>query len=166
MICERCGEKATVHITRVENGVRQERHLCEKCTRETMGLSFKGPITANNALAGILELMKDPGGIPEVFEDKICPGCGMTFGDFKESGRMGCPACYETFRDRMRPLVKKIHRSEAHTGKMPNRTGSGFALDRQINECRQNMKEAVLSENFEKAALLRDEIKALEKKRV
>ena len=45
--------------------------------------------------------------LSEVKELK-CDSCGSTFDDIINTGRYGCPNCYDTFEDRMDPILKKL----------------------------------------------------------
>jgi protein-arginine kinase activator protein McsA len=38
-------------------------------------------------------------------ERRVCPNCGYEFGDFDESGRLGCSVCYDTFREQIKRSI-------------------------------------------------------------
>ncbi|HKL11738.1 MAG TPA: UvrB/UvrC motif-containing protein [Clostridia bacterium] len=162
MECEICKAKATVHITRMENGVKREMHLCEKCAKEKFGFIFKGKIPSNNTMKGIIELMKDETYSAKVSGDAICPECGMSFLEFSETGRIGCPSCYRHFSERLMPIIQRMHRKDKHIGKVPKKYEEIHHLENTIDRCRLEMDKAVKNEEFERAAELRDEIKRLE----
>ena len=48
-----------------------------------------------------------------------CPHCGFSQADFKKSGRLGCPECYQTFAEGLAGLLKTMHKGTRHTGKAP-----------------------------------------------
>ena len=48
-----------------------------------------------------------------------CPDCGMTLGEFRAKGRLGCPRDYEIFREHLDPLLKRIHNADGHAGRLP-----------------------------------------------
>lgn len=51
-----------------------------------------------------------------------CPGCRNSFAEFKESGRFGCPQCYEHFAAQVRDLLPRVHAGAyQHRGKTPGR---------------------------------------------
>ena len=75
---------------------------------------------------------------------------------------MGCPACYEYFNESVLPIIKRMHRNDAHIGKMPKGYDEMHSLEIKLEHYKTKMDEAVLNENFERAAELRDEIKKLE----
>jgi protein arginine kinase activator len=162
MECEICKAKATVHITRMENGVKQEMHLCEKCAKEKFGFIFKGKIPSNSMMKGIIELINDDAGTSKALKEMICPKCGMSFHEFKETGRMGCPACYECFNERVLPIIRRMHRNDVHIGKIPKKYEEKHSMEIKLDQYKLKMDEAVRGENFERAAELRDEIKNLE----
>ncbi|AZO96578.1 UvrB/UvrC motif-containing protein [Halocella sp. SP3-1] len=164
MLCQRCNNKeATVHLTKIVNGEKNEVFLCEECARETGQLPFAGndPFSFQNLLSGILnpEINSYNTGIKQ--GDK-CGTCGLSYYDFTQNGLFGCADCYETFNDRLNPLLKRIHGETVHNGKVPQRKGGHLRKKRQIKELRDEMQDAVKNENFEKAAEIRDKIKELE----
>ena len=61
-------------------------------------------------------------------------------------------------------LLRKIHGSDKYIGKMPFK-GEGVLEDQQnIRRLKNELNELVQTEEFEKAAVLRDRIKELEDK--
>jgi protein arginine kinase activator len=92
-----------------------------------------------------------------------CPNCGLTYVQFRQTGRLGCSQCYEAFSQRLIPLIKRIQGSTEHTGKIPLRRGHGAQRQRQLETLRVNLNRAVAREEFEEAARLRDQIRELEK---
>ena len=166
MLCQRCGEKeATIHLKKIINGEKTELYLCEECAEETGQISLDGsdPFSFQSLLAGIL----NPGlgsSLANTQSDIKCEKCGMPYRRFTQKGLFGCAHCYDTFGNRLDALAKRIHGSNEHTGKVPRRKGGNLRVKRQIEELRNKMQQAVESENFEKAAELRDRIHELEDK--
>jgi protein arginine kinase activator len=79
-------------------------------------------------------------------------------------GLMGCANCYDLFKDHLDPLLRRVHGSIAHTGKVPKRTGGRVRVRKEIEELRSKLQEAIKREAYEEAAKLRDEIKEKEEK--
>ncbi len=163
MLCDDCKERqASVHITKINNGQKTERHLCEVCAEKAGELSF----TADSqfAIQDFLKGMMGGGaaGLPQQRAETACPGCGMTFGDFSRSGKIGCGECYTAFGDRLEPLLRRIHGSGSHTGKVPKRGGGKLALRQRLRQLKADLERHVGCEEYEQAAKVRDEIKALE----
>jgi len=97
-----------------------------------------------------------------------CPICGTTWSDFEQSGLMGCPHDMEIFESKLTAVVKGLQEGRLqHVGKIPLRSGASAAgLQAQINRLRESLSAAVAKEQFELAAQLRDELKALEARAV
>jgi len=162
MLCQRCNsQEATVHLTKIVNGEKNELYLCEECARETGQIPFAGndPFSFQNFLTGILGTSI---GTYESYRNEICETCGLNYKDFTQKGLFGCADCYETFSSRLDPLLKRIHGMNSHNGKVPKRTGGNLRIKKEIEELRQELQQAVESENFERAAELRDKIRELE----
>jgi protein arginine kinase activator len=171
MICQECNQRpATLHFTKIVNGEKTEVHLCEKCAQEKGEMfmfSGESGFTFNNLLAGLLNIEpsfkqtnKNAFQREEILQ---CDRCGMTFPQFVKIGRFGCSHCYETFKDELKPVLKRLHSGNwTHNGKIPKRNGGGIHLRKRIEELKSELKSAIIQEEFEKAAYLRDEIRSLE----
>lgn len=91
-----------------------------------------------------------------------CPSCGCSKEKFEESGRFGCPECYQVFGPFLSPLLRKMHKGLRHVGKIPRRRVSPEVIEARVKELRAELERMVKFENFEEAARLRDEIRGLE----
>ncbi|SHJ31721.1 UvrB/UvrC motif-containing protein [Lutispora thermophila] len=164
MLCNECGKRpATVHITKIENGKKTNMHLCEQCALAKGALSINTGFSINDLLTGILN-----SGTPLPFkvdfmDDPVCPVCGMKYSHFRETGRFGCGSCYNSFGERLTPLFRRIHGNISHTGKIPNRAGTKFKAMREMEYLKAELAVAIKNEEYEKAAEIRDKIRALEK---
>ena len=158
MICQICKKnEATVHYTELSNSKMVEIHLCEKCALEK-GVSFKPHLLLADLMAGLVELEKSP----RLQRDEKCSNCGLTYSGFRETGRLGCAKCYETFKQSLGALLKNIHGSSTHAGKVP---AVAYEVDRTIilKKLRERLRKLVEREEFEEAARVRDEIRKLER---
>ncbi len=165
MLCQRCEEReASVHLTKIVNGEKTELFLCEKCAKETGQIPLTGnnPFSFQNLLAGILN--PDIGSINNIQSEQDCTECGMSYKEFTQQGLFGCAECYETFSNRLDPLLKRIHGSNKHNGKVPKRRGATLRVKRDLEDLRRKLQLAVEKEEFEQAAELRDKIHELEDK--
>ncbi len=164
MICQRCQQKeASVHITQFINGEKQEVHLCEQCAQETnveMGIP-QFPVHNLNNLLGFIT--KAYGGDKRISNDR-CPNCHTPYRKIAETGYVGCSECYESFSRQLEPVLRRIHGTNKHCGKIPQRMGESFLLRREIEELKNNLQQVIKQEEYEEAAKLRDKIKALEEK--
>jgi protein arginine kinase activator len=166
MLCQDCGKKeATVQVAQVINDEKVELHLCRECAeKRRFHTPFEGvPFPLAEFLASMLDqsLIKKPGKV----SDTKCPTCGMYFSDFSKTGRLGCGNCYATFRVQFNDLLRKIHGSTQHRGKVPQMPGDVMKPLREERKLHEELKKAIEEEDFEKAARLRDRIKTLSNKK-
>lgn len=163
MLCDDCKERqASVHITKINNNQKTEKHLCEICAEKAGELSF-----ATDSQFAVQDFLKSMmgsafGGLAQQRTEAACPNCGMTYADFSRSGKIGCGECYLAFDDRLEPLLRRIHGTSCHTGKVPRRGGGKLALRQRLNQLKGELDRHVAQEEYEQAAKVRDEIKALE----
>lgn len=163
MQCDHCHERpAAVHLTQIVNNSVTTLHLCEECAAakgvQTAATVAKFPLSDFLATLG-----KETAGGPASAETERCAFCHGSLQDFRESGRLGCPHCYETFAPHLRNLLRRLHGSSQHVGEVYL---SPVPVDndprRQLLDLREQLKRAVDAENFELAADLRDRIRVLE----
>ncbi len=171
MLCQKCGKNdAMIHFTKVVNGYVEEMHLCSLCaeTNEEMALGLDMPFPFQKLFTGLIgfsnENKKDIDNSYEVERDGLTCECGLTYKKLKEIGRFGCALCYETFKEELEPLIKGIHGHTKHEGKMPSRISETSFFEKTIETLQNELQDAIRIENFERAALLRDEIKDLRQK--
>jgi protein arginine kinase activator len=169
MLCQSCNQRdANVHITKVINGVKNEFHLCEECAKQkqeiNMGIPFNmsSSLSFQNIMDGFVEMMGNS--TPPQQEQKKCETCGMTFDHFRRTGKVGCGGCYEAFGKNLTPLIKRIHGNLQHTGKLPKRTGGLLKLKRSVDNLKSELKMAINNEEYERAAMVRDQIREIESK--
>ncbi|MCL2548346.1 MAG: UvrB/UvrC motif-containing protein [Symbiobacteriaceae bacterium] len=168
MICQQCKqEPATVHMIHLNNGETTERHLCESCARKE-GLKLGEDLLSNfsvNLLSGLIAMQF--GGEQEAHSPGdqgvvSCPVCGLSYQQFQRTGRLGCDSCYQAFRQHLEPLLRRVHGSTMHRGKIPLRSGKTLEIHRQIAHLREELQRAINEERYEVAARLRDEVRVLE----
>ncbi len=166
MNCERCQERpAVVHLTEIINNKKRVLRLCEQCARAVQAESFGflPQMNLHNFLAGLFSNhMASPFG-PSVAGGQKCPNCGISEGQFAKSGLLGCGECYRHFGERLDPVFRRLHGTNQHTGKVPERTGGKVKLSKQIDRLKVKLREAISREEFEQAAKIRDQIRDLEK---
>ncbi len=88
--------------------------------------------------------------------------CGITFYEFRNHGRLGCPYDYICFQQELEPLIVNIHGDTEHIGKRPKKYAAGTENRTQLIRLRREMKEAINEEAYERASELRDEIHSIE----
>ncbi len=163
MTCELCGnEEATVYYTEIVGGKMVELHLCEKCAKKK-GLG-KELAKSTFSLADLLAGMAEELGEREEYASLKCPTCGLSYAEFRKAGKLGCASCYQTFRQHLLPLLRRIHGSTHHSGKVVAKGVGNLKRQREIADLRKELRRAIEREAFEEAARLRDRIEAEEKK--
>ncbi|QDT64844.1 UvrB/UvrC motif-containing protein [Calycomorphotria hydatis] len=156
--CHICSKPAVYHITELSNGEVVELHFCEEHFHEymTQGESNSDPETEVS-----LPLEEADRG-DDASEEIHCPNCGISFKEFREQGRFGCPFDYEIFSERLIPLLENIHGETQHTGKIPKRAPQASRRQYELIRLRKELAIAIDKEDYEGAAQLRDEIRSFE----
>lgn len=163
MKCKKCGKQATYQITDIERGKAQAYYLCEEHARQHLTPAPEEP--SESAMGKLAkELGAESSGKEPAEADKLsCPICRMTFHDFKNSGRLGCPYDYEVFREELMPLLENIHEEAVHAGKSPRRAPRNTEQQTMLIQLRNDLNRAVAAEDYETAARVRDRIKSIER---
>jgi len=163
MLCEKCKKNAaTIYFQQIINGEKREFHLCSECAAKMQGI-IPFDTTFDNMFKGFLEGFMDMGNVGYSQQKAlVCPSCKMTFDEFRETGRVGCSDCYNAFKKQFASVLKNIHGSIRHLGKIPKKAGSELSAKREIENLRDELKRAVKNEEYEQAARLRDKIRSLE----
>lgn len=181
MICQMCGSRpAMVHYEEI--GVHGRRHLwlCEDCAEARRVERFRAgelPPEGPDAPGGPGPAVPLPGPVFESFLDQhfqpglqpdpddepgACPACGFELTDLGSTNRLGCATCYDHFRNRLRPMLVRIHHHSSHLGRVPRHSGAQRSLAGEIARHRVALEKAIVAEKYEEAARLRDRITRLE----
>jgi protein arginine kinase activator len=179
MTCDICGKKkATVHLTEIVDEQASEMHLCEECARQK-NTQMEQQFGLADLLAGLSDANKIPASKEGEKNVLKCSRCGLLYEDFRKFGRLGCGECYTSFKEHLTGLLRKIHGSNEYLGKTPvtykekekKVTGTisegatiPFLPAETLSDLKKQLQSAIALEDFEKAALLRDKIRALEGK--
>ena len=157
MLCCVCKEKeATVHLTQIAGDKMQKVDLCEECAKQK-GVNDPAGFSLADLLLGLGASQEiDQSGAGNELK---CPKCGFTQADFKKAGRLGCAECYTTFAEGLEGLLKTMHNGIRHVDKVPLALQQNRDLSERLKTLQKKLAKAVDDENFEQAALLRDEIK-------
>lgn len=165
MLCQNCGKReATTHIKRVVNGETTQSHLCSECAQSLGYDNFFDSFSLN---------------IPNIFSSffgdtafalpgsktERCEKCGSSFEDIVSTGMVGCADCYKKFFDRLLPSIQRIHGRAKHSGSAPQNVKQQISREKtpeeKIADLQSQMQKEIESQNFEQAAVIRDEIKKL-----
>ena len=144
MLCDKCKQReARIRYTYTLNGVGNTVSLCEQCY-DAMG-------NKDSLFEGWLF----PGAVQPKINEKKCDLCGYTYHRIAQEGRVGCARCYSTFKTELMPQLARIHGNKTYTEPSPQKEVS------ELDTLQKQMEQAVLEENFELAAELRDKIKKM-----
>lgn len=163
--CEGCKKQATVHMTEISGGKKVEKHYCESCPKLT-GEAIAGKMhTPINELLNNFVLAHSGAGPKETAVS--CESCGMTWADFKQGGLLGCENDYSVFEKELTAIIQRAHEGATHhVGKVPARRASGGTIVTKkrtnLARLRKELGAAVENEDYERAAALRDQIRAAE----
>ena len=96
--------------------------------------------------------------------NEVCPVCHMSLAEFSQTGKLGCPKCYDAFRPYLAQALKNTHGNAEHTGKVSKNADKKIKIKRELELLEQELKKSVENQDFENAAVLRDKINALKTK--
>lgn len=159
MICDSCGKnEANIHYTKIINGKHEEEHLCEKCAIKDF--NFEKIFSMDKLFTGLIDGFNDSEEIVDVDEPR-CGFCGLSYSKFIKEGKFGCAECYDTFKDKLDPLIKGLHGHNIHRGKIPENMSGRIYLKREEDNLKLELEDAVKMEEFELAAQIRDKLRRL-----
>lgn len=177
MICDRCGKReASVFIRREGAG---ESALCGECARN-QGISARDgrlQISLEDLFSPLPDSPDRPG------YRTACAACGTRLAEVRKTGRVGCPACFESFRGDLVAFLQRRGRRGAYRGSVPRRfavsgrpagserppkRGSGAARDSVPEtappsageDLEVRLRNALAAEDYELAARLRDRLRS------
>ena len=164
MKCNVCGQKdANVKIVKVINGEKTVTHLCEDCAKTHGDISFS---QQSFNLSNLISDFFSSGFTNSQFSldnnEIKCNKCGLTWRGFQNKSRLGCSECYETFKEQLLPLIRRMHGNALHQGQIPKTKEPNLIKQKQLKDKKIKLQEAILEERYEDAAKFRDEIKILE----
>lgn len=161
MTCENCGQReAKVHYTAWENNQPRELHVCHECAVEKGIVAGSSDPSKFSIQEPVIALMGDTA-IGSKLGRIQCTACGLLYSTFRETGRLGCAVCYDSFAEPLEPLLRRIHGNLSHAGRSPHRRHGVDQRRDQLRTLQTEMEAAIHRENFERAAELRDRIRRM-----
>jgi len=158
MLCQLCKmREATVHYTRIVNQQKVEMYVCEQCARENNDLK----INIHKLFSAIMGI-DEPDFVETPFTPLRCSFCGMTIEEFNKTGLLGCAKCYDVFSDSIQTMLKRIHGNVKHHGKIPGKISGRIRDAYNLRSLKEELQKCIETEDYERAAQIRDKIKALE----
>ncbi len=166
MLCQKCKvNEAQFQFTKTEDGQVVKLSLCAECAA-----ALKLPLADKAVdLSGMMAELKNQ---LDQLQDTLaadsraashpaCPLCGMKRAEILKKGRLGCDRCYEVFGAEMVPVVVSLQRGDQHVGKVPQRISAGLRRSVETGRIRRELDKAIAAEQYEVAAQLRDQLRAL-----
>ncbi len=152
MKCENCGknEVGFVYQSNV-NGHVTEKHLCSECA-EKLGYTQRFAAQSQRMMQSFFG-----GGL---LEDFFSPRYSL----LDRMNRMLGDDPFDDFFTEM-PALGTAEQPKPQEDLVDQATQEGFSQERHLNALRVELRQAVDQENYERAAELRDEIRALESKK-
>ncbi|MCC7376825.1 MAG: UvrB/UvrC motif-containing protein [Verrucomicrobiales bacterium] len=161
MLCSICQKnEAKVHLTQIVDDKMQKIDLCEECSK-AKGVTDPAGFSLADLLLGLGSAQEGEARPPAKPGEVVCSACGLSQADFKKSGRFGCPQCYVTFAEGLPAMLKTMHKGVRHVGKTPHAFRPRKDPVDQLRQLNRRLEKAIQAENFEEAAQLRDQIRAL-----
>ncbi len=152
--------------------------LCAECARE-QGISAED----GRLRISLEDLFSPPPDSPErPGRRTVCASCGIRLEEVRKTGRIGCPACYDSFRDELAAFLQRRGRKGPYRGAVPRRFAAfgrpsaglpadpsaspGGAVARRdpepaLAELSERLRDALDAEDYELAARLRDLLRSL-----
>jgi len=180
MLCQRCKKKeANVFYRESINGKETNYSLCSDCARE---MEENGEIKSHlshfesshqpqssgytiglgDLFGSLFGAVSAVPGARESTLGKRCSLCGASYADISRTGKAGCPKCYSEFSGELSGTVNRIHGNTAHRGRAPKAWKEKLDRTALLESLKKELSEAIKKEEFEKAAELRDKIRAVE----
>jgi len=186
MWCEQCQQnEAVLFIQESAGDSKRTVQLCKQCAAE-LGIYEEGQINLDIEKLLNLDAFNDDEENGDWLDDfpfndddesiekeedaetLKCDNCGLTADELESSDslvRMGCPACYKAFASMVNPLLGKIHYGTVHRSTSNGSYAGQNSPDEEaqsknyIRKLKEEMTQAVVAENYEEAANIRDQIR-------
>jgi len=160
MNCDKCGKPSVYRSTLIVNGVSQTTNLCRDCAIKE-GVFTSQPTSIFDDMFSVFADF-----LPfEKVEDVVCPVCKTSLREFKTTQKLGCPNCYEAFREEISKIINKIspiNRHKQESIKAIKTAKTKQTKQGKILALREEMKFAVSEERYEDAAKIKKQIQKLE----
>lgn len=158
MKCQICLKRqAVLHIQETVDGEKREIHICRKCADERKIFpEIVAPNFSLDAITGEKEKKKEKPPLEKV--SLLCPECGFDFSQVNSGAQMGCPKCYESFHEFLRPLLKSIHGETIHRGRRIGENRHEIRNRLRKETLSRKLERVLRDEDYETAAKIRDQI--------
>ena len=150
-MCDCCANRAAQVTFQVAFGEKKViRNYCAQCAAK---------LRRGDALGVQMAVINS---IPtENLTASVCSKCGTSVETMQKTGRVGCAACYRSFAQVTEELLKKLNGTERQLAETIVEAPVMTENQLRLRTLRDELAQAVSVENYERAAVLRDEINQL-----
>ena len=169
--CQKCDRPATHKFTRIISGEVVDFFLCQEHAAQFSPLQLKVALSQmelTQLLAGLLKT--EQGQKPDAGEATTpalkCRTCGWSFQQYRQTMLLGCSDCYQAFEKHLKEDLRRYHGTTRHCGRQPEGAAAtaGGPLDKErLDSLQKRLATAIHDEDFELAAQLRDQLRAMTK---
>ena len=153
MLCQHCKKnKATVSYTGIINGKEFGYNLCKLCYAQMFG-SFE-TVANNDILPSLFGLAPK--------KRRACPVCGTTYADFERTGLLGCPSCYDVFKEELIPYIERIQGKTQHVGKVGVDVREQD-VTRRLSHLQEELEKAVKERRYADAGRIYSQMDSIKK---
>jgi protein-arginine kinase/protein-arginine kinase activator protein McsA len=156
-MCAECGEREAMVFIRRSDSVGEGRDLvlCEECAKSRGIIAGKGILDLN--IDDLIGAGLDPSQ-PRA-KPAACPSCGLELSDLMREGRLGCAACSDAFSAELtQALGRKPPFAIDEDLSFLSRASTQSPAATDASALEDELESALASEDYERAALLRDEL--------
>ena len=162
MLCEECKSRpASVHVTKIVNSQKVQQYLCKECARakwEDMGFFMQPHLSVQSLLSGLLSGTEGTQ-MGTSASAQLRRSNWAAFSEFRRTA-FWLRKCYRQFNDELRPIYSGFMETMSTRGKFRSHRRQS-TCHCKIDGLRKELRN-VGKEDYERAAELRDRIKALQ----
>jgi len=185
--CQQCSNPATHHVIKIIDGKAHSYLLCS-VHAQSISPILKNTLSKTqqvNLVSLIQHFINQQHATPAEEESEgaaspLCPNCHLRYAQYRKTLLLGCSDCYEAFEDLLIKDLRKFHGAISQGGddsppaEPENKAGAKgkksptFQIPKteeaglvSLEHLQKELAAAIQGEDFEKAARLRDQIRAL-----
>mgnify|MGYP002626737059 CR=1 FL=1 len=162
MECDFCHQReAVVYFEQLSgNGQKRKICMCVECAAER-GIS-QDPRSIESSIGAIFRELTEVARRVRIDNSRLCPVCGTSLGEIRKTSRVSCPECYAIFKADIKKILENRGVKGSYTGSMPQRLSTVHSVLSDRIALQNKLDAAVATEDYEKAAMYRDYLRALE----
>ena len=160
MRCDGCKiNEAQIVLHMMTNGQVATRSLCSECAQKAHTEMTKAFATMGMQVDGLQHMVERAREQRDSIPRMICSNCRTAFTDIGYDTVFGCPSCYKAFHQQVVTYLTDLRPKEAEAEAVPDTLPPLPAPT--MEELDARLAEALQAEDYEQAAALRDQIKAM-----